>query len=70
MTGQPGRVLVDSVSASVAVDRPKSTIRRWAHDGLITRQGKDAGGRTLYDLAEIYRVAQRLPKPRKRKAPE
>jgi len=59
----PQRVLVDSISAAVAVDRPKATIRAWAHRGLITRQGQDAKGRALYDLAEVYRVAQRLGKP-------
>jgi hypothetical protein len=54
-------VKVDSVSAAVAVDRPKSTIRGWAHRGLINRVGQDAKGRALYDLAEVYRVAQRFP---------
>jgi len=54
------KVLVDSVSAAVAVDRPKSTIRGWAHRGLLTVQGHDAKGRCLYDLAEVYAVSQRM----------
>jgi hypothetical protein len=54
-------VLVDSVSAAVAVDRPKATIRGWAHRGLILKRGQDAKGRALYDLAEVYRTAQRFP---------
>jgi hypothetical protein len=53
-------VLVDSVSAAVAVDRPKSTIRRWGKDGLIKKRGEDAKGRTLYDLGEVYQVALRM----------
>jgi hypothetical protein len=59
------RVLVDSVSAAVAVDRPKSTIRGWAHAGHLTRHGSDARGRALYDLAEVYEIAQKLAKPSK-----
>lgn len=57
---KPQRVLVDSISAAVAVDRPKSTIRGWAHAGLITAQGQDAKGRKLYDLGEVYQVAVRM----------
>lgn len=54
-------VLVDSVSAAVAVDRPKSTIRRWAHQGHIERRGSDARGRALYDLADVWAVALKFP---------
>lgn len=54
-------VLVDSVSAAVAVDRPKSTIRRWAHEGLFERRGSDARGRALYDLADVWAVALKRP---------
>lgn len=50
-------VLVDTVSAAVAVDRPRSTIRRWAHEGRFIRKGSDAKGRALYDLADVYRAA-------------
>ena len=58
----PRLVLVDSVSAAVAVDRPRSTIRRWAHQGLLDRKGSDARGRALYDLAAVYRLSVRFPK--------
>lgn len=54
-------VLVDSVSAAVAVDRPKSTIRGWAHQGLIARKGSDKRGRALYDLADVYAAALKRP---------
>ena len=64
-SNDPQMVLVDSVSAAVAVDRPKSTIRGWAHAGHLTRKGEDARGRALYDLAEVYNVAQKLAKPPK-----
>jgi hypothetical protein len=64
-SNDPQRVLVDSVSAAVAVDRPKSTIRGWAHAGHLTRHGSDARGRALYDLAEVYEIAQKLAKPSK-----
>jgi hypothetical protein len=58
-------VLVDTVSAAVAVSRPHSTIRGWAHRGLIERQGTDGGGRALYDLAAVYAVALRFPAKKK-----
>jgi hypothetical protein len=61
MSEQPRqRVLVDTVSAAVAVDRPQATIRNWAHRGVILRQGTDGGGRALYDLAEVYQASVRL----------
>jgi DNA-binding transcriptional MerR regulator len=50
-------VLVDTQAAAVAVDRPESTIRRWAHEGRFTRKGTDGGGRALYSLADVYRAA-------------
>jgi hypothetical protein len=55
--GEERVVLVDSVSAAVAVDKPRSTIRRWAHEGRFERKGRDAGGRALYSLADVYRAA-------------
>jgi hypothetical protein len=64
-SNDPQTVLVDSVAAAVAVDRPKSTIRGWAHAGHLTKRGEDARGRALYDLAEVYKIAQKLPKPPK-----
>lgn len=67
MAGPETRVvLVDSVSAAVAVDRPAGTIRRWASQGLLERKGADARGRALYDLADVYRVSLRFPAKRKR----
>jgi DNA-binding transcriptional MerR regulator len=59
-SNNPQTVLVDSVSAAVAVDRPKSTIRGWAKAGLITKRAEDAKGRSMYDLAEVYQVATRM----------
>lgn len=60
-------VLVDTVSAAVAVDRPQGTIRRWASQGLLIRKGTDGGGRALYDLADVYRVSVRFPKRKGKK---
>lgn len=57
---QPRRVLVDTVSAAVAVDRPEATIRNWAHRGLIHKQGQDRRRRSLYDLEEVWRTAMEL----------
>jgi transposase len=54
---------VDTVSAAVAVDRPESTIRNWAHRGLISKQGEDARRRSLYDLADVYRTSMDHPSP-------
>jgi hypothetical protein len=64
-SNDPQTVLVDSVSAAHAVARPESTIRGWAHQGKLQRHGTDAAGRALYDLAEVYKVAQKLAKPPK-----
>lgn len=50
-----GRVLVDTGAAAAAVSRPESTIRRWGHEGRITRQGSD-GRRRLWDLSDVYRA--------------
>lgn len=68
MTEQPRRVLVDTVSAAVAVSRPQATIRNWAHRGLISKQGQDGAGRSLYDLSDVYQTSvtlrSRRDKPR------
>jgi DNA-binding transcriptional MerR regulator len=66
MSEQPKRVLVDTVSAAVAVDRPESTIRNWAHRGLIHKQGQDARRRSLYDLADVYRTSVQYPNPHRK----
>lgn len=46
--------LVDTQAAAEAVRRPPSTIRRWALEGLLTRQGTDRAGRALYLLHEVH----------------
>lgn len=54
------RVLVDTLAAATAAGVPTGTVRRWAHEGRIERHGKDARGRTRYDLDEVTRVADTL----------
>ena len=50
-------VLVDTLAAAAAVSRPAGTVRRWANEGRIVRQGTDKKGRAVYDLAAVYRAA-------------
>ena len=61
MTAEDGRpagpVLVDTLAAAAAVGRPAGTVRRWANEGRIVRQGTDEKGRAVYDLAAVYRAA-------------
>lgn len=52
--------LADAQAIALAVDRKPSTIRSWAHRGLITRRGKDRRGRTLYSLEEAQELTARL----------
>lgn len=54
-SGQDGttKVHVDAIAAQVATGVKAATIRVWAHRGYLTRVGRDAKGRTLYDLDEI-----------------
>ncbi len=52
--------LVDSQAAAAAARVPAGTIRRWAHEGRLTRHGTDHRRRTLYDLDEVTRVADAL----------
>lgn len=44
-------------AALTALDRPTTAaqVRQWASRGQITRHGKDARGRTLYDWREVKR---------------
>ena len=49
--------LVDTQAAAIAVNRQPATIRSWIHRGRIQAHGTDRHGRTLVDLAEIYRTA-------------
>lgn len=58
MTTAPPR-LVDTQAAAIAVGRQPATIRSWIHRGRIQAHGVDHRGRTLVDLAEIYRTAAR-----------
>lgn len=44
----PARILVDGPMAAAWTGRPESTLRRWAHEGRVTRYG-----RGLYDLDEL-----------------
>jgi predicted site-specific integrase-resolvase len=53
-------VLVDTLAAAAAVSRPAGTVRRWANEGRIVRQGTDKKGRTLYRLEDVYRAAANL----------
>lgn len=57
-------VLVDTVAAATAAGVPASTLRGWAHRGLLERKGKDARGRAVYSLADVYRVAGAVRYPR------
>jgi DNA-binding transcriptional MerR regulator len=58
-------VLVDTLAAARAVDRPEATIRNWAHRGLIIKKGEDNSRRrrSLYDLEDVYRTASRIRYP-------
>lgn len=58
---EPNLILVDAAAAAVSVRRPFTTVYGWGQSGAITRQGKDARGRWLYDLAEVQVVAARSP---------
>lgn len=49
--------IVDTQAAGIAVRRTPATIRSWIHRGKLKPYGKDAIGRTLVDLAQVYRVA-------------
>ena len=53
-------VLVDTLAAAAAVGRPAGTVRRWANEGRIVRQGTDKKGRTVYRLEDVYRAAANL----------
>lgn len=51
--------LVDTLAAAAAARVAPATIRKWATRGKLERQGTDEKGRTLYDLAAVYRLARR-----------
>jgi hypothetical protein len=53
--------------AFTALAIPAGTIRRWAHEGRITAQGKAPGGAHLYDIGEVSAVAETInTTPRRR----
>jgi hypothetical protein len=54
----PVPLLVDTNAAAVAVGRPFSTIRRWAHEERFAAHGRDPKGRKLYALADVQAVAR------------
>ncbi len=53
-------ILVDTVTAAVAVGVRPGTIRSWASRGHIRPKDRDHKGRTLYDLQQIMDTAQKL----------
>ena len=54
-------VLVDVQAIAAGVNRPVSTVYRWAAAGLLTRHGTDHAGRALYDLTEAHNLATERP---------
>lgn len=48
--------LVDTQAAAVAISRAPATIRSWINRGKIAAYGTDRKGRTLVDLADVYRA--------------
>lgn len=52
--------MLDIAALRVAYpDVPASTIRRWASEGRLDRQGADRQGRTLYRLGDVMDLAAR-----------
>ena len=64
-----GLVLIDVQAIAAGVNRPISTVYRWAATGLLTPHGHDHQGRTLYDLDEAHALARQHP-PRRRVQPK
>jgi hypothetical protein len=57
---EPLRVLLDGPMAAAWTGRPESTLRRWAHEGRITRYG--TARQAMYDMDELpERSEQRVP---------
>ena len=60
----PIRILLDGAMAAAWTGRPESTLRRWVHEGRLTRYGPP--DRALYDIDELPErsvggVPRRLP---------
>lgn len=47
----PLPILLDGPMAAAWTGRPEPTLRRWAHEGRITRYGPP--GRAMYDIDEL-----------------
>jgi hypothetical protein len=56
-------LLADVATAIAWSGRPSSTLRRWVHEGRITRHG--APRAALYDLRELPEKAARTVPPRR-----
>jgi hypothetical protein len=52
--------LADTQAIAILTGRPESTIRSWAHRGLIGRKGTGKRGLALYDIDEAQELARRL----------
>ena len=49
-------ILADTHAIAFMTRRTPSTIRSWAHRGLITRRGTDDRGRALYCLEDAEAI--------------
>ncbi|WP_415171588.1 MerR family transcriptional regulator [Nocardioides sp.] len=62
----PGRpahpILIDTITAAVAVNVSPATIRSWQHRGHLKPKGRDHRGRTTYDLADVMDASERSSK--------
>jgi len=56
-------VVVDAYAIARDLGLHPVTIRKWAAAGHIERRGRDARGRTLYDLDEVQAWAARHDTP-------
>lgn len=57
MTSELAPVLADRWAIASDLGLHPGTIRNWASAGKLTRRGKDARGRTLYDLDDVIALA-------------
>jgi hypothetical protein len=53
------QVLIDGPALAAELGIAPGTIRNWATAGLIERRGRDSAGRTIYDLDQVTKIAQR-----------
>jgi hypothetical protein len=59
--------LLDGPALARSLGRPEQTLRAWAAAGLITRCGRDAQGRTLFDVDEVIGVSSARQRRRGRR---